>query len=276
MYPSWYSNSQWPWTILTRSCDETQKDWKMAARATGITILEKYSFGGAFPKSLCMSKQLCFDEFPESKVNDKEWQCLCLWATAPTDPLCKPWHDCVEGKKSKEAQTLAEIAKAVNHLQGGQDALSQSVEACRDELSAENCERKKKQGKCSKAWTATRCKKTCGKCSEAGEKVEEVEGADCQNPSTMDIMAMECECGASFRQECENGDDPQGCWQNVLCTHSNICKSWQEKYCPPALLASDQMEKVSAARANSRVYVSNTSQQGFSSLEESLSGKRSC
>jgi len=194
----------------------------------------------AFPKSLCMSRSLCYDQFPESKINDKDWQCKCLYGDEPNDPLCTKWNQCISEKESTAANTYKLVTKAIQNLQTTN--LLQIGEG-------------------------------------DGGKAEA--GSDCQNPTTMEIAAVECECGASFREECESKATPelaQDCWEEVLCSNAGVCQSWKDQYCSSLLLSIDHTQNVSDRRAEMRVLPTrgNDSQDGDASLDESLTGKRSC
>jgi len=63
-----------------------------------------------------------------------------------------------------------------------------------------------------------------------------------------------------------------------MCSHAGVCQSWKDQYCTSLLLSTDHIQKVSDRRAEMRVLPtrSNFSQEGDASLEETLTGKRSC
>lgn len=183
---------------------------------------------GRYPKSACMSMQLCYDEVPESTTGNKTWECACLWGQSPNDPLCSTWHACVEHRQSKETDSLKYILKAVVDLEKGtrkNTALAQNTSQHMAALQEED--------------------------DKATDEI------NCQNPSTMDLMAIECECGADLRKECEGSSNPQECWENVLCSHSGICTTWQKQWCNQATLEQSPVDDAA-------------------SLDEAMTGKRSC
>jgi len=101
--------------------------------------------------------------------------------------------------------------------------------------------------------------------------------ADCYSPVSMDLGAIDCECGAALRASCESQSDPVHCWKGVLCTSPKICQSWKTKVgCNGVLLSGDPMRDVHTHLLNQRKNVSVTGESDQGSLEETLTDKRSC
>lgn len=400
-----HGNSYWSCRLAGSTAPYTGK-----GHYTTWTLNKCSGKGGsplAFPKSDCMSKQLCYNDFPQEMTEDKEWECNCLWGSKPNDPLCKPWHDCIESMKTAETDTLKIALMAIKELQQGTTLAQQSLlstpgdpqwtafadkqdssllscsfdsDSCQwsttgtykwsrrsgrtpssntgpsadhsgsgsymyVEASYPNFPSKQfvlespvlalapqchlsfwyhmygssigsltlnaatssgssavslwtRSGNQGNTWqsatvmvpqdaTKLQFDAVTGSSWSSDIAIDDIifdcqvadgDSKGCRNPSTMDIMAVECECGAALRANCEASSDPKECWKGVLCSSSGVCGSWQQKHCPASLASSDHILGVNSHRANARVYINSSqpSQQGFSGLDEALTGKRSC
>lgn len=101
-----------------------------------------------------------------------------------------------------------------------------------------------------------------GAASNAGSSAnsdDEITGA-CLHPATDDPESWECECSESLEDAC--GSDSV-CIQEQLCDAPKVCQDWKDNWgdCDSVLLAGNASTEINAEAP---------------SLDESLTGKRSC
>jgi len=117
-----------------------------------------------------------------------------------------------------------------------------------------------------------------------------VKDAQCFDPLTMKLEQITCQCFDTYHDVCINkeGDAQVQCWRNVMCSHEEVCRSWQDKTCTTeemqsgtavgALVENKETHR-QAQGANTTMTEGSQAKKDseqVGSLDESLSGKRTC